>query len=54
MTEERPQTDPASPIPTPWPLTGESPPTDQPDPSEVLPVGNASELEMLESEDEET
>lgn len=52
MTEERPQTDPASPIPMAWPLTDEPAPTDQPDPSEVLPMGNASELEMLKSDEE--
>lgn len=52
MTEEQPQTDPASPIPEPWPLTGEPAPTDQPDPSEVLSTGNATEVEMLKSDDE--
>jgi hypothetical protein len=51
--EEHPQTDRAGPpTPMPWPLTGELAPTDQPDPSEVLPMGNASELEMLKSDEE--
>jgi hypothetical protein len=46
MTEERPQTDETgSPTPMPWP-------TEVPDPSEVLPVGDASEPERLESDDE--
>jgi hypothetical protein len=53
MTEEHPETDPVSPhIPMPWPLTGEPAPTDQPAPSEVFPMGGASELEFLKSDDE--
>ncbi len=54
MTDEHPQTDPAGPpTPEPWPLTGEAPPTDQPDPSEILPMGDASELRMLKPEDDD-
>jgi hypothetical protein len=54
MTQEHQQNDPASPVPEPWPLTGEPAPTDQPDPSEVLPTGNAPEVEMLESDEDPT
>ena len=52
MTDEHPQTDPAGPpTPTSWALSGEAPPEDQPDPSEILPTGDASELNMLKPED---
>jgi hypothetical protein len=55
MTDKRPQTDrDGPPTPAPWPLTGEAPPTDQPEPSEVLPMGNASEPEMLKSDEDES
>lgn len=51
MTEE-PRTDPSTVVPPAAPLTGEAAEPDQPAPHEVLPIGDASEVENLVSDDE--
>jgi hypothetical protein len=47
-----PDTDRATVVPLAAPLTGEPAEPDQPHPSEVLPMGNATELENLKSGNE--
>ena len=52
-TDATPETDPASQIPMASPLTGVAAEPDQPDPSEVLPMGDvAAETGHLVPDDE--
>lgn len=46
MSEQR-DTDPATVVPDAAPLRGEPAEPDQPDPEEVLPIGDATETEHL-------
>ena len=51
MTDRAPETDPSTTVPLAEPLTGVAAEPDQPEPSEVLPVG-PTETDHLVSDDD--